>query len=155
MPPRHPSLDNLLDTNRHHLVRLHRVVPKEIANTNYLLEPSELPLSPIAVASISGLEYVESEHRLVVTQAPPLAKVQAHHFLTFRFVFQANLLVEYPIDEAIELLTSNQQSAKSKVEFFEQGIQFLQEQIVVMQVSMARIHNWAVVARRQGRIPTQ
>lgn len=63
--------------------------------------------------------------------------------------------MEYPIDEALELLTSNQDSAKSKVEFFEQGIQFLQEQIVIMQVSMARIHNWAVVARRQGRIPTQ
>lgn len=65
------------------------------------------------------------------------------------------MLVEYPIDEAIELLTGNQESAKSKVEFFEAGIQFLQEQIVVMQVSMARIHNWAVVARRQGRIPAQ
>ena len=68
---------------------------------------------------------------------------------------QANLLVEYPIDDAIELLTSNAESAKSKVEFFEQGIQFLQEQIVVMQVSMARIHNWAVVARRKGLIPAQ
>lgn len=64
-------------------------------------------------------------------------------------------MVEYPIDEAVELLVSNRDSAKSKVDFFEEGIQFLQEQIVVMQVSMARIHNWAVVARREGKIPKE
>lgn len=63
--------------------------------------------------------------------------------------------MEYPIDEAVELLSANQDSAKSKVEFFEEGIQFLQEQVVITQVGMARIHNWAVVARRQGRIPSQ
>ena len=65
------------------------------------------------------------------------------------------MLVEYPIDDAIELLVSNAESAKSKVDFYDQGIKFLQEQIVIMQVSMARIHNWAVVARRKGIIPAQ
>lgn len=68
---------------------------------------------------------------------------------------QANLLVEYPIDEAIELLVSNRDSAKQKVDYYEKGVLFLQEQIVIMQVSMARIHNWAVVARRKGLIPSK
>lgn len=62
---------------------------------------------------------------------------------------KAQLMVEYSIDEGIELLTKNSKSAKEKVEYLDRCIEFIQEQVVIVQVSMARIHNWSVVNKRK------
>lgn len=57
-------------------------------------------------------------------------------------------MVEHSVDEAIELLTKNIQDAQKKVDSYNENIKFLQEQIVITQVSLARLHNWNVVRQR-------
>ncbi|XP_049848416.1 uncharacterized protein LOC126315221 [Schistocerca gregaria] len=61
----------------------------------------------------------------------------------------ANLMVEYPINEALELLNSNKDNAEKAINSLKAGLKFLQEQIVIVQVSLARLHNWAVVNRQK------
>jgi hypothetical protein len=59
-------------------------------------------------------------------------------------------MVEYPVDEAIVLLENNMASATTKLAETEEDLDFVADQIVITQVSMARIHNWDVVKRRKG-----
>lgn len=61
---------------------------------------------------------------------------------------KAGLMVEHSVDEAIELLTKNISDAQKKIDSYNENIKFLQEQIVITQVSLARLHNWNVVRQR-------
>lgn len=76
-------------------------------------------------------------------------------------------MVEYPVDEALELLQNNVAEAKrlapsltwlpfitytldSILQELSQDLNYLKEQIIVTQVSMARVYNFDVKQRRQG-----
>eukprot|EP01122_Echinamoeba_exundans_P014852 TRINITY_DN6823_c0_g1_i1.p1 TRINITY_DN6823_c0_g1~~TRINITY_DN6823_c0_g1_i1.p1 ORF type:complete len:213 (-),score=50.79 TRINITY_DN6823_c0_g1_i1:96-659(-) len=61
----------------------------------------------------------------------------------------ANVMVEYPIDEAIAILEENKSGAAGKLTSTQEDLDFIADQIVITQVSMARIHNWDVTKRRK------
>ncbi|KZT50949.1 Prefoldin, subunit 3 [Calocera cornea HHB12733] len=63
----------------------------------------------------------------------------------------ANVMLAYPLDEAQALLSSKlagaQQSRSNAVE----DLEWLREQITVMEVNLARVYNWDVRRRREAK----
>lgn len=60
-------------------------------------------------------------------------------------------MLEYPIDEAISLLTSKLSGAEKSLASSKEDLDFLREQITIMEVNTARVHNWDVKRRRERR----
>ncbi|CAN6600746.1 prefoldin subunit 3 [Trichomonascus vanleenenianus] len=59
----------------------------------------------------------------------------------------ANVMLEYTTSEAIELLESKLDSAKKSQQICEDDLEFLRENITIMQVNTARVYNWDVQQR--------
>lgn len=60
-------------------------------------------------------------------------------------------MLEYPLDEAIDLLTGKLSTAEKSLASSKEDLDFLREQITVMEVNTARVHNWDVKRRRERR----
>jgi hypothetical protein len=58
-------------------------------------------------------------------------------------------MLEYTIDEAIQLLSDKQRATKERLEHTDEDLLFLRDQITVTEVNTARIYNWDVKMRRQ------
>lgn len=63
----------------------------------------------------------------------------------------ANVMLEYTIPEAIELLESKLSTAKSSLQTCMEDLEFLRENITTMEVNTARVHNWDVQRRKDER----
>lgn len=61
----------------------------------------------------------------------------------------ANVMLEYPIDEALELLESKLTGAESSLESCREDLEFLRENITTMEVNIARVINWQVSKRKE------
>lgn len=61
----------------------------------------------------------------------------------------ANVMVEYPFGEAVELLTNNLESGKKSLEKITTELDNLKESITVAEVNIARVFNWDVRERRK------
>jgi len=64
---------------------------------------------------------------------------------------QANVMLSYKIPEAIELLRTKLENAQGSLQGLSDDLEFLREQITVMEVNTARLYNWDVVRRRERR----
>jgi len=64
---------------------------------------------------------------------------------------QANVMLSYKIPEAIELLSTKLENAQESLQGLHDDLEFLREQITVMEVNTARLYNWDVVRRREQR----
>ena len=60
-------------------------------------------------------------------------------------------MLEYPIEEANELLTNKLDSANKSLEQVDEDLDFLREQITTMEVNIARVYNWDVKLRRESK----
>ncbi|WWC67726.1 uncharacterized protein I206_101638 [Kwoniella pini CBS 10737] len=67
----------------------------------------------------------------------------------------ANIMLMYPLQEAIDLLSNKLQTAKKSHEETVEDLEFLREQITIMEVNFARVHNWDVKRRREKGITGQ
>ncbi|KAL1595549.1 peptide chain release factor 1 [Nothophoma quercina] len=63
----------------------------------------------------------------------------------------ANVMLAYPIPEAVELLSSKLSTAKASLATCEEDLDFLREQITTLEVAFARVYNWDVAQRRKER----
>lgn len=61
----------------------------------------------------------------------------------------ADIMLEYPIDEAIELLDEKLKDARDSLEVSNEDVEFLRENITTMEVNCARLYNWDVEKRQQ------
>jgi hypothetical protein len=61
---------------------------------------------------------------------------------------QANVMLEYPLEEARDLLTEKLGKAKQSLKEVKEDLDFLREQITTMEVNTARVYNWDVKLRR-------
>jgi prefoldin subunit 5 len=57
-------------------------------------------------------------------------------------------MIEYSIDEALELLTDKLSHAKKSLQVVHEDLDYLREQITTMEVNIARVYNWDVKQRR-------
>ncbi|XP_003392985.2 prefoldin subunit 3-like [Bombus affinis] len=65
----------------------------------------------------------------------------------------ANVMLEYTLDDAQEMLTKNIEAAKRNLGYVEHDLDFVRDQFTTTEVNMARIYNWEV-KRRQAAKPT-
>ncbi|EKM52463.1 uncharacterized protein PHACADRAFT_164399 [Phanerochaete carnosa HHB-10118-sp] len=63
----------------------------------------------------------------------------------------ANVMLSYKIPQAIALLKSKLEGAESNLANVIEDLEFLREQITVMEVNTARVYNWDVKRRRELR----
>ena len=64
----------------------------------------------------------------------------------------ADTMVEYPYDEAIELLKRNMNNAEKYLENVESDISFLKDQMTTTEVNMARVYNENVMMKQSANI---
>lgn len=62
---------------------------------------------------------------------------------------QANVMLSYPLDEAIALLSKRLAGSRESLQATGEDLDFLRDQITTMEVNTARIHNWDVKRRRE------
>lgn len=60
----------------------------------------------------------------------------------------ANVMLEYPIDEAIEMLTERLEKTKSSKSMTLEDLDYLRANITTMEVNTARVYNWDVQRRK-------
>uniref|UniRef100_U5EVQ5 Prefoldin subunit 3 n=1 Tax=Corethrella appendiculata TaxID=1370023 RepID=U5EVQ5_9DIPT len=63
----------------------------------------------------------------------------------------ANVMLEYPLDEAETLLKQNKDSASINLKCLEHDQEFLRDQITTTEVNMARVHNFDVKRRQAAK----
>lgn len=59
-------------------------------------------------------------------------------------------MLEYPIDEAMSLLSKNLENAKKNLKQVELDLDFIKEQTTTTEVNLARIYNWDVRKRQNA-----
>ncbi|CAG8720665.1 13791_t:CDS:2 [Cetraspora pellucida] len=63
----------------------------------------------------------------------------------------ANVMLEYELQEAKELLETKLSTAQSTLDFVIEDLEFMREQITTMEVNIARVYNWDVKRRRHSK----
>lgn len=61
-------------------------------------------------------------------------------------------MLSYKLPAAIQLLRSKLEAAETNVASLTEDLEFLREQLTMMEVNMARVYNWDVRRRRERRI---
>uniref|UniRef100_A0A6T7YBK1 Prefoldin subunit 3 n=1 Tax=Prymnesium polylepis TaxID=72548 RepID=A0A6T7YBK1_9EUKA len=79
------------------------------------------------------------------------AKVNVHEDDKVCLWLGANVMLEYPRAEAIELLGRQLSDAKTALKIVVEDMGFLREQITITEVNMARTFNWDVKKRRADK----
>ncbi|KAF8624299.1 hypothetical protein AX15_005931 [Amanita polypyramis BW_CC] len=64
----------------------------------------------------------------------------------------ANVMLSYKIPAAITLLKSKLEIAQTTLDNTVEDLEFLREQLTIMEVNTARVYNWDVKRRRERRI---
>ncbi|THH15867.1 hypothetical protein EW146_g4685 [Bondarzewia mesenterica] len=63
----------------------------------------------------------------------------------------ANVMLSYKIPVAIDLLASKLEAAQTSLNNTVEDLEFLREQLTIMEVNTARVYNWDVKRRRERR----
>jgi len=63
----------------------------------------------------------------------------------------ANVMLSYTLQQAHELLTKKLESAERSLLNVTEDLEFLREQVTIMEVNTARVYNWDVKRRRELR----
>jgi len=63
----------------------------------------------------------------------------------------ASVMLEYTLDEAVELLTTNEANARETLKNLEEDMAFLRDQLTTTEVNIARTHNYGVKLRQASK----
>mmetsp|Transcript_43388 Transcript_43388/g.77882 ORF Transcript_43388/g.77882 Transcript_43388/m.77882 type:complete len:320 (+) Transcript_43388:133-1092(+) len=63
----------------------------------------------------------------------------------------ANVMLEYTLEEAVELLRTNETNAKTTLKNLEEDMAFLRDQLTTTEVNIARTHNYNVKMRQKAK----
>ena len=64
-------------------------------------------------------------------------------------------MLSYKIPTAVELLKSKLEGAEASLTGVIEDLEFLREQLTMMEVNMARVYNWDVKRRRDKRLQSE
>jgi Prefoldin subunit len=64
---------------------------------------------------------------------------------------KANVMLSYKIPAAVALLKSKLEVAQTSLDNTNEDLEFLREQLTIMEVNTARVYNWDVKRRRELR----
>merc|ERR1712232_506498 len=63
----------------------------------------------------------------------------------------ANVMLEYTLDEAVELLRTNEANAKETIRNLDEDMAFLRDQLTTTEVNIVRTHNYNVKLRQNSK----
>lgn len=63
----------------------------------------------------------------------------------------ANVMLEYTLDDAQELMVKNIEAAKKNLSHVEHDLDFVRDQFTTTEVNMARVYNWDVKRRQAAK----
>lgn len=63
----------------------------------------------------------------------------------------ANVMLEYSLDDAQDLLVKNIEAAKKNLGFVEHDLDFIRDQFTTTEVNMARVYNWDIKRRQAAK----
>lgn len=64
----------------------------------------------------------------------------------------ANVMLEYPLEEAKTLLTKNLSTSTSSLKQIDEDLEFLRDQITTSEVNLARVFNWNVKNTQSNKV---
>ncbi|KAK6461720.1 Prefoldin subunit-domain-containing protein [Scheffersomyces coipomensis] len=64
----------------------------------------------------------------------------------------AEVMLEYPLDEAVELLNDRLKKNNDQLAIIKEDLEFLKENITTMEVNTARLYNWDVERRKKEKV---
>ena len=64
-------------------------------------------------------------------------------------------MVEYTYEEALELLEKNLLNAKRNYDTYQNDLDFIKDQITILEVNFARIHNYHVAKQKENEKKTK
>uniref|UniRef100_A0A7S0YJW8 Prefoldin subunit 3 n=1 Tax=Polytomella parva TaxID=51329 RepID=A0A7S0YJW8_9CHLO len=76
------------------------------------------------------------------------AKAQIKSVKTINLWLGANVMLEYPLDEAKQLLEQNLESCRSNLKINDENLDSMKDSITVSEVSQARIFNYDIQRRK-------
>eukprot|EP01129_Flabellula_baltica_P015165 TRINITY_DN7533_c0_g1_i1.p1 TRINITY_DN7533_c0_g1~~TRINITY_DN7533_c0_g1_i1.p1 ORF type:complete len:170 (+),score=37.36 TRINITY_DN7533_c0_g1_i1:18-527(+) len=125
---------------------------EEKLHTQRTMTKAKIPEMQRALDSVLFLKKLNEDQKSVTTQFEVNPHVWANAEIpaeTDSVILRlgANVMVEYPIDEAIELLTDNIEKGKQTLDKFQLDLETLKDQITITEVNMARIFNYDVRSR--------
>jgi len=88
-------------------------------------------------------QFLLSEQVFAKAQIPPTEKVCLW--------LGANVMLEYSLDDAEELLSKNLNSAEVNLQQISFDLDYLRDQMTITEVTMARLYNWDVKKRKEKK----
>lgn len=79
------------------------------------------------------------------------ATINVKDMKSVRLWLGANIMVEYPVEEAITMLTERLRMTKKSREDTLDDLDYLRSNITTMEVNTARVYNWDVQRRREKK----
>jgi prefoldin subunit 5 len=76
------------------------------------------------------------------------AKIPIENCKSVNLWLGANIMLEYPIDEAIEMLTERLEKTNTSKSITLEDLDYLRANITTMEVNTARVYNWDVQRRK-------
>eukprot|EP00049_Salpingoeca_infusionum_P027072 m.30129 g.30129 ORF g.30129 m.30129 type:complete len:185 (+) comp9248_c0_seq1:261-815(+) len=133
------------------LYRKYKFMESNYSSRKTRLE-ARLPDLKSTLAAIQQLEKVKASGEPITTTYALADSVYASAKITDAsnvcLWLGANVMLEYPVDEAAALLQKNISETSTTLEEVRGALDFLRDQQTTMEVNMARIYNWDVQRRR-------
>lgn len=92
-------------------------------------------------------KYLETNYELNDTLYTK-AKVDVEKLESVYLWLGADVMLEYPLDEAVDLLQERLTRNTQQLELVNEDLDFLKENITTMEVNTARLYNWDVARKR-------
>ena len=112
-------------------------IEKSLALVNFLKKKQEEAENPVTRYNLSDMIFTKAE----VDCSSGIVNLW----------LGANVMLEYTYDEAIDLLSSKEETAKKGFEATIQDLAFTRNQIITAEVNISRIYNWDVRKKRAQR----
>lgn len=88
-------------------------------------------------------QFLLGEQVFVKAKVPPTKQVSLW--------LGANVMLEYPLEEARQLLSKNLEAARTNLNCVNHDLDFLRDQFTTTEVNMARVYNWDVKRRQASK----
>lgn len=107
------------------------------------IEKNLAVISHIKLLKDSGEEKLETNYELDSTLYTK-AEVNVENLESVCLWLGADVMLEYPLDEAVELLEVRLTNNTEQLKTIEEDLDFLRQNITTMEVNTARLYNWDV-----------
>ncbi|XP_042909331.1 prefoldin subunit 3 [Parasteatoda tepidariorum] len=121
------------------LMRKKRILKKQIPDIKTSLDMLKLLKTKKEESANVDTQFMVCDDLYIKAKVPPTDKVGLW--------LGANVMLEYTLKDAEDLLSRNFQTATKNLSQLEEDLDFLRDQLTTTEVNMARVYNWDVKRR--------